>query len=207
MDHRVKPGDDELVASHEFSFPRFKKPECETLHRAFLICANGLKAKRAPKRAAGTPGEFRLPRPPVQRKKAQTRVVTAKAESSPGVPHSALGPWAIRAITHDGLTACFTRPPEDGPSYPPLAGLLDFAVLALARVPDEAAKKGPVASGRLAGTVRLQPLRARVRYARSPQPVPDPHIEHAARHGPYLWIETRRNIVPILYFPYPRGTV
>ena len=67
-------------------------------------------------------------------------------------------------------TACFARPPEDVPSYPPLAGLLDFAVLALARVPDEAAKKGPVASGRLAGTVRLQPLRARVRYAHRPQP-------------------------------------
>jgi len=40
----------------------------------------------------------------------------------------------------DGVRLSFDRPPEDVPSYPPLADLPGFAVLALARVPDEAAK-------------------------------------------------------------------
>ena len=45
-------------------------------------------------------------------------------------------------------------------SYPPLAGLLGIRPARLATRIDEAAKEGPVTSGRLAGTTRLQPPQA-----------------------------------------------
>ncbi len=52
-----------------------------------------------------------------------------------------------------------------------------------------------VASGRLAGTMRLQPLRIRVRYARCPQPPFPIRMSNTPRDMPYLWIETIRNII------------
>jgi hypothetical protein len=94
--------------------------------------------------------------------KVQTRSSPRKAGSS-------------RRPARGWVTAFFARPPEDLPSYPPLADLLSFAVLALARVPSEAAKKGPVTSGKLAGTMRLQPPHLACAYRRNAATASGPH--------------------------------
>jgi len=122
-------------------------------------------------RGGGDAGRIPSPTAVCAKEKSTARVVTAKAGSSPGVPHSALGPWAIRAITHDS----FFRPISRGPrwtdrtihrwrafSAPPYLRWHAFQT--------KPPSKALVTSGRLAGTTRLQPLRARVRYAPYPQP-------------------------------------
>ena len=151
-----------LKFAHDYSFPRSIEREL---------------------RAAGTPGEFRLPRPPVRKKKAQTRGFTAKAGIVPGVPHTV------------GLRLISRGPRWTDQTIHRWRTLSPSPYLRWHAFQTKPPRRVLVTSGRLAGTMRLQPPRIRVRYARCPQPPFPIRMSNTPRDMPYLWIETRRNIV------------
>ncbi len=167
---------------HDQSFPRLKKPEVETFYL----------------REWGKP-QARLHRPKLEGRRGRRENSVShgrlhekeecKRGSSPRKPES------FPASTHDGFTACFARPPVDGPSYPPLADLLGFAVLALARFPAQNRQGRPCDerngspeprdfSRREHGCVTPEACGHRSRSAHRTRRATRP-----------FWIETRRNIV------------
>ncbi len=105
---------------------------------------------------------------------------------------------------HGGLTAYFARPPVDLPIYPPLVDPFVFAVLALARVPDEAAKKGPCGE-RLARRNRATSAAARPGALRpsSAATVPDP-TSNTPRDAP-LMDRDEKEYSPSLGWKYGGG--
>lgn len=136
-------------------------------------------------RAAGTPGEFRLPRPFARKKKVQTRVVTAKAGIIPGVPaRLAFTPFVPSNNYARWSFGLFRAAPGGRTKLSTAGGPSRLRRYPLARARTQPPEEGPVASGRLAGTVRLQPLRLSRRVPReTAATVPDPHVAHAARHA------------------------
>jgi hypothetical protein len=94
--------------------------------------------------------------------------------------------FAIRAITHDGLYGLFRAAPGGRTKLSSAGGPSRLRRYALARARTKPPSKALVTSGRLAGTTRLQPLRARVRYARNPQPPFPIHTSNTPRDAPLM---------------------
>jgi hypothetical protein len=161
----------------------FKQPFL--LSRA--VCAE-FCSRPLEKRAAGTPEEFRPPRPPAlvdkkvqmncrHREDRSSTGVPARAALAPFVPSNNFAQWVyglIRMIP-GGLTELSSA---GGPPR-----------LARERWHDtrlQAAKKGPVASGRLAGTRRLQPLRTKCVTLRFAATAPGPATSNTPRDAPLM---------------------
>jgi hypothetical protein len=124
------------------------------------------------KRAAGTPEDFRPPRPSARVGESADEAVTAKAGEATGVPQRAWGlPHSRR------LRAMVFGFPSHDPRRTDQAILRWRTFLAspsnaLARARTKPPKIGPVTSGRLAGTTRLQPLHSRCVTPRMQPPLP-----------------------------------